>query len=115
MHRYLHGFISRESPSAPNETTFIPRLLHSVKTYFHLFNMKSAENLLLVPKHAKQNAGTPLLSACAMYTKAYFAISAVLNDSSIASKETARKLSERGNPLSSHGSTNPTSLFVSLS
>ena len=74
------AFISRESLSAPNETTVIPLFLHSVKIYFHLFNTRSAENLLLVPKHAKQNPGTALPSACAMYTKAYLAVSAVLND-----------------------------------
>ena len=109
------AFSSRESPSAPKLITAIPRFLHSLKIYFHLCNTHSAVNLLLVPIQDKQKAGTPSHSGCAMYTNAYLATAATEKASCIASKETATKVSASGSPFLSHGSTNPTSLFVSLS
>ena len=74
------AFSSLESPSAPKDRTTIP-LFYTLYMYFHLLSIMFAENLLSVPTHAKQNAGTLSLSDCAIYTKAYFAYLAVKNAS----------------------------------
>ena len=54
---FIH-FIILLSPSAPKLRTKILRPEHFSAIYLHLGNKSSAENLLLVPKHAKHMGGT---------------------------------------------------------
>ena len=62
---FMH-FINLLSPSPPKLKTEIFHFAHSSDINFHLGITFSAENLLLVPKHAKQTGGTLLHNGCAM-------------------------------------------------
>ena len=56
---------SQESPSAPKLSTTTSCFLHSDKMYVQRFRINSVENLLSVPVHARQKAGTPSQRGCA--------------------------------------------------
>ena len=62
---FIH-FINLLSPSAPKLSTVIPCLAHSFVMYSHLGSRSFAQNLLSVPKHARQNGGTFCHKGCAM-------------------------------------------------